>query len=224
MAEASITTLPAKGSAATGNGMLMPLFSGGQLDFSNITVDDINLIDIIEALSKLNRYRGHTYFPYTVAQHCCMVADLVAEEDDEPEAILYALLHDGAEAYMIDIPEPIKRMLKDKGVWDVFEKLEEDLDRAIFAKVGLEYPMPANIAKLVKAADLRLVATELVDVMPPVPPGQWWNLKPSVKRADMEIAPLDYEEVKLAFTSQLNTAWNRLYRKQVAKSNVRPLN
>lgn len=229
MVEASVTPLRKGGNppppAPPSGGCMMPLYSGGQLSFDSVTEDDIRPIDIIEALSKANRYRGHTYFPYTVAQHSCCVADLVAEVDDSPEAMLYALLHDAAEAYMTDIPEPYKRRLKEKGVWYVFEDDEAAFDRAILTKFGLEYPVPEKYSKLVREADIRMVATELEDVMPPVPPGQWWNLDSTVARADFEISPMTYDEVRQMFASAINANWNRLHKttRKKSRGNVRPL-
>lgn len=193
----------------------MPLFSGLRMDFNDITPESINVIDIVEALAKINRYQGHTLYPYSVAQHTCYVVDLISKEfEDDPAAILYAALHDAHEAFKGDNPTPLKEYLKAAGVWQIVEDLEDRLDRAIHAKFGLEYPVPEPIAKAIAKADLVMVATEKDDVVPPVDPDQWWNLGPNIERADFFIEPMDWQESRDALSAIITKAWNDYRRKQ----------
>lgn len=50
--------------------------TGKELDIFAITEEDVDITDIIHALSLINRYNGHTKFPYTVAQHSVYVLNL----------------------------------------------------------------------------------------------------------------------------------------------------
>src|SRR5688572_14660500 len=93
--------------------------SKGTIFYLNSPVFDIEVM--AHSLSLLSRYNGHCKYLYTVAQHSCMVseiAQLLALADGksylESDAIAReALLHDGTEAYLSDIPAPFKPMLPD---------------------------------------------------------------------------------------------------------------
>ncbi len=82
-------------------------------------VEDISIIDIAHALSNQCRYAGHTEFFYSTAQHCCLLADYVAK-DRKGTALdcLQILLHDSAEAYLVDIPRPVKQFMPEYRKWD----------------------------------------------------------------------------------------------------------
>lgn len=78
--------------------------SGRVVDPLHLRVEDVSWIDIGHALAQLARWNGHTSHPWSVAQHSIVVASLVA-----PEHTLWALLHDASEAYLTDVPRPLKR-------------------------------------------------------------------------------------------------------------------
>jgi hypothetical protein len=61
-----------------------------------------------------------------------------------------ALMHDASEAYLGDIPAPIKKGLPD------YRKLEERVQRDIAKRFDLQYPWP----NCVNVADRRMVMTE----------------------------------------------------------------
>jgi uncharacterized protein len=68
--------------------------------------DEIRLVDIAHALSKLCRYGGQCLSFYSVAEHSLLVASKAPDH-----LKLVALMHDASEAYLLDIPRPIKRHL-----------------------------------------------------------------------------------------------------------------
>ena len=83
--------------------------SGKLIDVKKPDPELINLTDIAAGLSRQFRFNGLTVLPYTVAQHSVIVSRICKN----PKAQLLALLHDASEAYLHDIPTPIKRVLPD---------------------------------------------------------------------------------------------------------------
>ena len=126
--------------------------SGRRFDYADPQPHMIELGDIAQALSKESRFNGHTQGFYSVAQHSFIASFIV------PKArALEALLHDGTEAYMKDLPRPLKLLLPD------YQAIEQAVDRAIRNKFGL----PQTLSAEVKRADLIMLATERRDLMPP---------------------------------------------------------
>lgn len=94
----------------------------------------INIVDIAHALSMNVRFGGHLPAFYCVAQHSIIVSNWV-----KPEHRLAALLHDASEAYLIDLPRPIKQQLPD------YKVIEDNLMRVISGVFGFEYPFHESI-------------------------------------------------------------------------------
>lgn len=132
--------------------------SGLKVRLLNPQPDDISIQDIAWGLSRQNRFNGHTSHPYTVAQHCVFVSYLVP-----PELALQALLHDAAEAYLGDLPYPVKKLCPD------YQQIEDRLQRAIMRHFGVPEELPPEI----KRADLIALATEKRDLMPQAKDEQW---------------------------------------------------
>jgi uncharacterized protein len=78
----------------------------------------ISVIDIAHALSNQCRYSGHVRFFYSVAQHCCLLAMWLSEHGGTPLECLQILMHDAAEAYLVDIPRPVKQYMPQYRIWD----------------------------------------------------------------------------------------------------------
>jgi hypothetical protein len=111
---------------------------------------------LAHALSAIPRFCGHTEgnVPYSVAQHSCVVASALP-----PEIAIHGLLHDAHEAFMGDIPTPIKHRLKGVDV------LEDRFDRAIYAGLDVAWPSDETRAR-VKEADLAALNLEVARLMP----------------------------------------------------------
>lgn len=112
----------------------------------------IALDDIAHGLAAICRFSGQTRTFYSVAQHSLMVAMLVP-----PRLRLHALLHDATEAYLQDIPSPLKALLPDYVV------IEKRLDAAILSSFGLPELSSRDHAE-VKHADLVAVGVEMRDL------------------------------------------------------------
>ena len=120
-------------------------FSGKHFNYLDIQQDAIEIEDIANALSNICRFAGHLPEFYSVGQHSVLTSQLVPQE-----FALEALLHDAAEAYLQDIPAPLKRLLPD------YRAIEDQVDAAIRQKFGL----PAEQHPTVKYADLVMLASE----------------------------------------------------------------
>lgn len=105
----------------------MRMFSGQLVDPLNLQPSDIRGDDIAWALSNICRYGGHSHRHFSVAEHSLEVSYKVA-----PAKKLTALLHDGSEAYLGDIPTPIKRRLP------AFQEAEARAHLAIATAFGLD--------------------------------------------------------------------------------------
>ena len=80
---------------------------------------DVAIVDIAHALAHQCRYSGHTEFFYSTAQHCCLLADFVERRmDGSPLDCLQILLHDCGEAYLVDVPRPVKQFMPEFRRWD----------------------------------------------------------------------------------------------------------
>jgi 5'-deoxynucleotidase YfbR-like HD superfamily hydrolase len=113
-------------------------------------VEEIDTLDIAHALAMKCRFGGHCDKFYSVAQHSVLVSWIVPDEDR-----LWALLHDAAEAYVSDVPRPVKRMVP------IFSEMEDKILKVVAEKYGLSWPMPASV----KHADNVLLVTEKRDLM-----------------------------------------------------------
>jgi uncharacterized protein len=132
------------------NGAWIQTFTGIQFWPMDARSDDIDIKDIAHSLSMLCRFNGHCKRFYSVAEHSIHVSRVVA-----PEHAVWGLLHDAAEAYLSDIPKPLKRELTK------FNKLEDRLLKVIAKRFGLMTDIPSEV----KQADLVLLATEKAVLM-----------------------------------------------------------
>lgn len=127
-------------------------YSGRQFFYLDPRPEDISLVDIAAALSKLNRFTGHTMRFYSVAQHSIHVAENLREYGEE--VVRHGLMHDAAEAYIGDIATPLKKLLG-----HTIRDLEASIADAIYEKYGL-VGSDILIETLVRTADARMLVTE----------------------------------------------------------------
>jgi 5'-deoxynucleotidase YfbR-like HD superfamily hydrolase len=115
-------------------------------------VAHIDIGDIAQALANTCRFGGHSRRFYSVAQHSTIVSDVCVERGAGAAEALVALLHDAAEAYLVDLPHPIKHRSE---LGPPFQRAEEGMQEAIAIRFGLG-PPPADM----KSIDRSLLATE----------------------------------------------------------------
>lgn len=137
----------------------MSVYSGKFVNLFNFEPKDIRIEDIATALSNLCRFGGHTREFYSVAQHSVRVAASLP-----PHLRLDGLLHDAAEAYVVDLPRPLKMVLPE------YKAIEDEVQSTIAFRFGLTDGMHP----LVKAADESALCAEFKELMNFVPPSEWF--------------------------------------------------
>lgn len=109
--------------------------SGKIIDLLNPNPDTIVIEDIAHGLSHMPRWSGQTEQFYSVAQHSVRVASYF----DDKKIALQALLHDATEAYMMDIPKPLKNLIPE------YKTIEENLLCNILKKFGCDCKLSPEI-------------------------------------------------------------------------------
>lgn len=131
----------------------MQTYTGRQFWPIDPLAEEIDIADIAHALSMACRYAGHCLRFYSVAEHSVHVARSLP-----PELRLWGLLHDASEAYLVDVPRPLKPSLPG------YYELEQRVMDAIAEKFWLHTnTMPAEV----KAADNRILVDERQQNMAP---------------------------------------------------------
>lgn len=114
--------------------------------------EDIRIEDIAHALSLQTRYGGHCQRFYSIAEHAVLLSYLCS-----PELAFEMLNHDDEEAYMGDIPRPIKWMFPE------LKKAGENIQKVICQKFGISWPLNPELKKL----DDAIIASERNQNMAP---------------------------------------------------------
>lgn len=152
---------------------------------------EIYLEDIAHSLAHQCRYAGHCREFYSVAQHSVLVSHAVP-----PEHALWGLLHDASEAYLVDVPRPVKPFLPG------YREAEAAVMRAVCVRFGLPFEMPGTV----KVADERVLADEKHQLMADGP--CTWNLR--YPPLGILIDPLPPAEAKALFLERFERleAWS----------------
>ena len=158
-------------------------YSGKVFDLKNLITFKPDIEDIAHALAHSCRFSGHCLEFYSVAQHSVLASFFA-----RPDLKKWALLHDASEAYLSDIPRPLKPLLPD------YIKIEKIVQSRIDDYFGLSGERPKEIIEM----DLRLLATEKRDLMSPEP--KTWGLPLPPFKA--KINPLPPREAKAMFLDQ----------------------
>jgi 5'-deoxynucleotidase YfbR-like HD superfamily hydrolase len=134
----------------------MQTFSGNRYYPLDPKPEDINVQDIAHALSHQCRFGGHCDKFYSVSQHSVLVSKLVEEmTGGNKQMALCGLLHDAGEAYLVDVPRPVKIQLEG------YDEMEDNLLKVIAEKFKLD----EIFNDVVKEADDKVLATEARDLM-----------------------------------------------------------
>lgn len=115
-------------------------FTGRYVDLADPLPEDICLEDIAHHLSLLCRFGGSVRRFYSVAEHAVLVSHRVRMQGGSVDQQLVALHHDDGEAYLVDIPSPMKRALENTNGAGGLGRLNAKMDKAIFTALELPWP------------------------------------------------------------------------------------
>jgi hypothetical protein len=108
--------------------------------------EEVFIEDIAWSLAHQARYNGHARLFYSVAEHSILVSEALAGTGME----FAGLMHDATEAYVTDVPRPLKRYLTN------YAEIEDNVWRAIAKR----YDLPAELPEAVKDADNAVLMAE----------------------------------------------------------------
>jgi hypothetical protein len=155
-------------------------FTGNPFDPSDLVPGDFDIRDIAHSLSLQCRFNGHCTTFYSVAEHSVRVSRVCPQD-----VALWGLLHDLGEAYVGDLPRPVKQEIPG------FSEIEDRVLRIATEAFGLTWPMPDEV----KRADDLLLVTEFRDLMGPGPGHGTFTLRPLAET----IVPLTAPDAERAF-------------------------
>lgn len=166
-------------------------YTGRQFFACDPLAEDIEILDIASGLSKNTRYGGQCLRFYSVAEHCCHICDAA------PDPLkLEALMHDASEAYLVDVPRPIKASLTN------YAAIENGLMLVIAKKYGFNWP----VSPLVKKLDNGILADEQRQNMAP-PPAPWAQLTDPPLNCRLQFWTPD--QAMLEFVTRFFRFWGR---------------
>ena len=168
------------------NDLWVQTMTGKSFHPFNPHADEIAIEDIAHGLSLTCRFGGQSKTFYSVAQHCVLLTKLVPAY-----AKYWALMHDAAEAYVGDLPTPIKDGLPD------FKKMEDNILDVIVRSFNIH--INTHIHKVVKQADTWLGAFEARHLMDSPDWAEAILAASLVNPRKVDINPWDADTAKINF-------------------------
>lgn len=162
------------------------LNSQSYLDFDDIEAHEFDIKDIARGLANTCRFGGQSTRFYSVAEHCVHASHIVP-----PELAFEALMHDAAEAYIGDIPRPLKIRLPD------YEAIETRLEISICKQFKIDYPFSIET----KSVDMCMLAAEQTQVMNNQ---DNWGSVQGFEPANVDIMFLEPEYAYATFIARFN--------------------
>ena len=173
--------------AATVSGPTILLSSGQYFNFERPDECEFDIEDIACGLANTCRFGGQCPEFYSVAEHSVYVSMLVPEE-----LRWFGLMHDAAEAFIGDMPKPLKEMLPD------YKAVEARVEAAVADRFGLPHKMPPEI----KRADIIMLRTEQQQLMRN---HDTWHWTFGFEPAELTIQRLSPADAKVFFLNAVRT-------------------
>jgi len=114
-------------------------FMGKWVNVFEPTLEMFDIKDIAHALSQQCRFSGHLSQFYSVAQHSIQCYRQANARGYDKKEQLTALMHDCSEAYLVDIPRPIK------GEFAQYKVIENKLMLFLSTAFKFNWPLSDNI-------------------------------------------------------------------------------
>lgn len=164
---------------------------GRKFVFTNPEGHDYNANDIAHSLSNICRYGGASRYHYSVAQHSVLMAELAYAMTLDPVFALDCLFHDAAEAYIGDLPTPIKVQMPK------YRQIEDRIDAALRKHFRAHHiPVPKVQSEACRVLDKAMFLAEWPVLMGYEDCGGWY---PDVEPANVVIESWSPEYAKRRF-------------------------
>lgn len=136
--------------------------TGRVIDFLNPDPAQFSLEDIQSGLASEQRFAGQIERSYSVLQHSLLVAHLVP-----PECRLQALMHDAPEAFVRDLPSPLKLKMRMRARAQGRQWSDYDLEEMeIWGAICRRWDMSPVLHAAVTHADQQAMAIEAPVLQP----------------------------------------------------------
>lgn len=143
--------------------------SGGFFDYDLPQPEQIAIEDIARALSMTCRFGGHVQRFMSVAEHAVLVYRLVRDAGHPADVCYASLHHDSHEAYLGDVPTPLKRTFG-----PAWKKMQDNIDEAISEALDVDLKAWRN-HPAVKAADAQALQIEAAVLKSSRGVGEHWG-------------------------------------------------
>lgn len=154
-------------------------------------VEEVELIDVAHALSNKARFTGHTRKLYTTCEHSLRVSMHLESQGASLMDQYIGLHHDDSDAYLPDVPTPIKYL--PEFAW--FREIEKKVEAVCYEKFGCV----VTDYSVIKNSDIILLLTEKRDLMPKRN-GDWKHAYTQVAIPEPYfIEPLTPEEAEILY-------------------------
>jgi hypothetical protein len=147
--------------------------------------EEVHIEDIAHSLALQCRYAGHCLRFYSVAEHSVLMARHLAPLG--PYVAMWALLHDASEAYLVDVPRPVKPFL------DGYVAAEKAVMDVIARRFGLSIVMPSDV----HSADGQIIADELANMKPMA-----WHARYAGKELGVQLQYWSPDEAETEFLAE----------------------
>src|SRR3954453_5398176 len=131
--------MPMRDHAPPAPGPYLQTVSGRWVNPFEPDPDQLEIGDIARALANQCRFGGHCRVFYSVAQHSVIVSELVEERGGDAEDVFAALMHDASEAYLGDMPHPLKHRSE---LGAAFKAAEQRLEAVIGERFAIKADVP----------------------------------------------------------------------------------
>jgi hypothetical protein len=135
------------------NGTFIVTYTGERFWPLDPRTEEIHIEDIAHSLSNCCRYTGHVREFYSIAEHSVRASEIV-----DPRFAYDMLMHDASEAYLIDVPRPLKAL----PAFEEYLNIEDSLMYLIAEHFKFNWPMSPEV----KEIDNQMLLREWRSLMP----------------------------------------------------------